>query len=313
MKVAKGLVLGLFAFAVLAPILGHEAFATPVALLGGATVALMYGNPFPAEVKRWGRPVLQTSVVLLGFSVDLGTVARAGLDGLGLSVLTIASVFGLGWVLARALRVRPLAGLLISAGTAICGGSAIAAIAGATDAPDEDVAVAAGTVFGLNAVALLVFPPLGRALSLTQDAFGRWAGIAIHDVASVVGAGAAFGPRALEVATAVKLSRVLFLIPIVLLVTAISRRGATPIGAKVPWPWFVGGFLLASALRTIVPGAATWSPHVKTLATIGFALALLAIGLGLSRDTLRAVGVRPLVLGLLLWIFVSVAGLLIVR
>ena len=309
----KAIVLALAGVAVLLPLVGHEAFSAPFGLIGGAIAALTIDNPFPEFVKRYGRTVLQGSVVLLGFSVDLGTVTRAGLDGLGLSILTISTVFGLGWALARALKVRPQAGLLISAGTAICGGSAIAAVAGATGAPDEDVAVAAGTVFGLNAIALLIFPPLGHAFGLGQDAFGRWAGIAIHDVASVVGAGAAYGPRALEVATAVKLSRVLFLIPVVLLVTILSRRNAKASGAKVPLPWFVGGFLLASALRSALPGAATWSPHVKTLATAGFALALLAIGLGLSRAALAKVGARPLILGALLWIFVSVAGLLIVR
>lgn len=312
MNLAAVVALALAAFGVLAPFLGLAAWAAPAALVGGAVIATTWGNPVPNLVKRWGRPILQGSVVLLGFSVDLGTVTRAGLDGMLLSLGTILGVFALGWLLSRSLRVRPLTSLLISAGTAICGGSAIAAVAGATDAPDEDVAVAAGTVFGLNALALLLFPPLGRGLGLTQEAFGRWAGIAIHDVASVVGAGAAYGPKALEIATAVKLSRVLFLVPVVLLITLAFRKTREK-ETKLPIPWFIGGFLVASALRSILPSAESLSPLVKTLATSGFALALLAIGLGLSREALSKVGARPLLLGASLWMFVTVAGLLIVR
>ncbi len=324
-----------------------RALVAPSALFGGASLALTLGNPFPTATKRLSRPLLQASVVLLGVSVDLGVVARAGRDGLVFSLLSIAAVFALGAVLRRALNVRPGVALLVSAGTAICGGSAIAAVATVVEAGDEDVSVAAATVFLLNALALLLFPPLGRLLGLSQEAFGTWAGIAVHDVASVVGAGTAYGPRALEVATAVKLARVLYLVPVVLLLALAERRsaanrdpspadpcrgvgpaprgpapgGAAPerrpargSGAKPPpLPWFVGGFLAASAARSLLPGVAALAPSVKAVAGAGFALSLLLVGLGLSREALRAVGGRPLLLGAALWLATSTAALLAVR
>lgn len=303
---------------------GVHALVAPGALLGGAILALTLGNPFPKATKRASRPLLQASVVLLGFSVDLGVVARAGREGLLFSLVSIAAVFGLGFLLRRLLNVRPVTSLLVSAGTAICGGSAIAAVATVVNAPDEDVSVAAGTVFLLNAVALLIFPPIGHALGLSQTQFGTWAGIAIHDVASVVGAGTAYGPHALEVATAVKLARVLYLVPIVLLLAFLGRRGngaswgmqaeaAGGVKGKPPLPWFVAGFLAASAARSLLPFVADLTPLVKSIASAGFALSLMLIGLGLSRTALKAVGPCPLVLGVALWLFISLAALFAVR
>ena len=263
------------------------------ALLGGTALALTVGNPDPAFTRRWGRTLLQTSVVLLGFSMDLGTVARAGGRGFLFSVVSIAVVFGLGALLTRGLGVRRVTGTLVAAGTAICGGSAIAAVASVLDAPEEDTSVALGTVFLLNAVALLAFPPLGHLMGLSQTQFGTWAGIAIHDVASVVGAGTAYGPRALDVATATKLARVLFLVPIVLGLALSRRRANAAAGVKTPWPLFIGGFLLASLARTLVPAIGEASGPIKAVAGTGFALSLLFTGLGLSRASLRAVGGAP--------------------
>ena len=288
------------------------------ALCLGITIALALGNPFPKESKNISKVLLQVCVVLLGFSMDLNTVLKAGSQGILFALASIIGVFLLGWVLQRALGLRPVAGLLVSTGTAICGGSAIAAMSTVTDADQEDVSVAVGTVFILNAVALLVFPPLGHYFGLSQAQFGTWAGIAIHDVASVVGAGKAFGPEALEVGTAVKLSRVLYLIPITLIAAWWIGRGKRQSGEKqrtahAAFPVFILGFIAASIIRTAIPDMADYGPQIKTIASIGLAVALYLIGAGITRKTLQAVGARPLVQGVALWIFISVASFLVVR
>ena len=205
----------------------------------------------------------------------------------------------------------------MTTGTAICGGSAIAAVSSVIDAPAEDVSVAVGAVFLLNALALVAFPPLGHALSLSQYQFGVWAGIAIHDIASVAGAGVAYGQQALDTATAVKLSRVLYLVPLTLIIAWFHHRSLGESGRTgrkaIAIPWFVGLFLVASALRSYVAVVADHAADVKRVAACGFALSLYVIGLGLSRSTLKAVGVRPLVMGAILWVFISVGTLVFVR
>jgi uncharacterized integral membrane protein (TIGR00698 family) len=289
-----------------------------LALCLGIGVALTLGNPFPAESRQLSKILLQASVVLLGFGVDLHTVLKAGSQGILFALASISAVFLLGWGMQKILRLRPVAGLLVSTGTAICGGSAIAAMSTVTDAEQEDVSVAIGTVFILNAIALLVFPPLGRAFGLSQEQFGTWAGIAIHDVASVVGAGKAYGPVALDVGTAVKLSRVLYLIPIVLMASWwIARRGQSSNverqQSSTAFPFFILGFIAASIVRTYVPGIADHSAAVKMAAAIGLGVALYLIGSGITRKTLQQVGARPLALGVVLWAFISVAGFFAVQ
>lgn len=293
----------------------------PMALIAGAVLALTLGNPYQAKTKKFSKVLLQACVVLLGFSMDIGKVAEAGESGLLFSLASIAAVFGLGWLLRRSLKIRPVTGLLVSAGTAICGGSAIAAVSSVVDAREEEVSVAVGTIFLLNAVALLIFPTLGHMLGLSQHQFGVWSGIAIHDIASVVGAGTAYGQDALDVATAVKLSRVLYLIPITFIVAWVHHRQQMSLSANQPdapktkmqIPWFVGLFILASIVRSNVHAVAAHSNDVKNIAAAGFALCLFLIGTALSRKTLKAVGVRPLILGGLLWVFVSVVSLAVVR
>ena len=300
-----------FALAVLclAPLAGVKgealALVAPAALVAGLLLALTLGNPYPAESKRISKPLLQGAVILLGFSVDINTVLKAGAQGLGFAVVSILLVFALGWGLQRALKIRPTAGLLVTTGTAICGGSAIAAMASVVDADSEDVGVAVGTVFLLNAAALVLFPPLGHALGLTPAQFGVWSGIAIHDVSSVVGAATAYGGAALDTATAVKLSRVLYLVPITLVAAALVKKE----GKKAPIPWFVGGFLLASFVRSLLPAVAGFSPTIKLVATAAFALCLFLIGAGISRKALAAVGWRPLAQGLVLWAAISALAL----
>lgn len=283
------------------------------ALCLGILVALSLGNPFPGESKQGSKFLLQACVVLLGFGVDLNTVLKAGSQGILFALGSISAVFLLGWALQKALKLRPIAGLLVSTGTAICGGSAIAAMSTVTDAEQEDVSVAIGTVFILNAIALLVFPPLGHAFGLSQEQFGTWAGIAIHDVASVVGAGRAYGPVALDVGTAVKLSRVLYLIPIVLVASWLIRKSSGGVKASAPFPYFILGFVAASFARTYIPGISDHASTIKLIASIGLGVALYLIGSGITRKTLQQVGFRPLAMGVVLWAFISVAGFLAVR
>jgi uncharacterized integral membrane protein (TIGR00698 family) len=240
--------------------------------------------------------------MLLGFGMSFGAVLQAGVDGLLFATLTIGATFSLGYGLARLFDIDRKTALLISAGTAICGGSAIAAVGAAVDADHGEMSVAMGTVFLLNAVALYLFPALGLLLHLSQDQFGTWAGVAIHDVSSVVGAASVYGDQALHTATVVKLSRVLWIMPVTLLAALLFRQSS---GAKVQIPWFIGGFLLASLAGSLVTGLAPWVPLLGRLARIGLTITLFCIGAGLSRGTLRAVGYKPLLQALLLWLFIG--------
>ncbi len=285
-----------------------ESFVAPGALLLGMLLALFIGNPFPSESKRVSKLLLQVAVVCLGFSLEIGKVVQAGSRGLAFSCVSILLVFGLGLGLSKLLKVRPVTSLLVSAGTAICGGSAIAAMSSAVDAPQEDVTVAVGTIFLLNAVALVIFPPIGHALGLTPIQFGTWAGIAIHDVSSVVGAATSFGVSSLATATAVKLSRVIFLVPATL-ICAYASRGKK----SATIPWFVGFFLIASCVSSSVPALTPFVPSIRLVATCGFALSLFLIGSGLSKQTLKSVGVRPMMEGVVLWVFISAISLIAVR
>ncbi len=282
-----------------------------IALLLGIGLALALGNPYPKESKSFSKVLLQAAVVLLGFSVDLNTVLQAGQKGIAFALVSIAAVFLLGYGLQKLLNVQPITGLLVSTGTAICGGSAIAAMSSVVDAPQEDVSVAVGTVFLLNAVALITFPPLGHLMGLSDQQFGTWAGIAIHDVSSVVGAGAAYGGTALATATAVKLSRVLYLIPITLVASYVTARNRNKEagGAKPAVPWFIGLFILASLARTYSAEIRAQADVIKYIATSGFSLSLFLIGGGLSKATLKQVGIRPMLQGIGLWLFISVAAL----
>ncbi len=281
------------------------------ALVGGVVLAVSLGNPLQEQTRTWTHRLLPLAVVGLGADMNLRVVARAGLHGLGYTALSITLVLALGWGLARLLKVERDAGLLISVGTAICGGSAIAAVAPVLRARAHETSVALATVFLLNAVALVVFPPLGHLTHLSQEAFGLWAALAIHDTSSVVGAGLAYGPRALEVATTVKLARALWIVPLTLLIGWwVARRGeAGPEAPPVRQPWFIAGFLAVAALVTFVPILHTAGQLVAVAARRVLVLTLFLIGAGLSREALRAVGFRPFLQGLLLWLLVGSLGL----
>jgi uncharacterized integral membrane protein (TIGR00698 family) len=220
-------------------------------------------------------------------------------------------VLALGWWLARLLKVERDAGLLISVGTAICGGSAIAAVAPVLRAKEHEISVALATVFLLNAVALVIFPPIGHAVGLGQEAFGLWSALAIHDTSSVVGAGLAYGPRALEVATTVKLARALWIVPLTLGIGwMVARKGQASADAPpVKKPWFIAGFLAMAALVTFIPALHTGGHVIAAAAQRVLVLTLFLIGAGLSREALRTVGLRPFLQGLVLWLIVGSLGL----
>jgi uncharacterized integral membrane protein (TIGR00698 family) len=233
------------------------------------------------------------------------------LHGLGYTAISLTLVLALGWWLARLLKVERDVGLLISVGTAICGGSAIAAAAPVLRAKEHEISMALATVFLLNAVALVVFPPIGHAAGLGQDAFGLWSALAIHDTSSVVGAGLAYGSRALEVATTVKLARALWIVPLTLgLGWLVARRnGASADAAPVKKPWFIAGFLAMAALVTFVPALHEPGHLLALVARRLLVLTLFLIGAGLSRESLRQVGLRPFIQGLVLWLLVGSLGL----
>jgi len=293
-----------------------------MALVAGAAIALTLGNPFQGPTRVWTHRLLPLAVVGLGAEMNLGKVAQAGLHGLAYTAISLTLVMGLGMLLARWLKVDGDTGLLISVGTAICGGSAIAAAAPVLRARPNQVSVALATVFLLNAVALVLFPPLGHLAGLGQSAFGLWAALAIHDTSSVVGAGLAYGPRALEVATTVKLTRALWIVPMTLalgyLVARRRRRsglaGAADLDpAPVKKPWFIAGFLAMAALVTWVPALRGGGHLVALAAHHLLVLTLFLIGAGLSREALRSVGFRPFLQGLALWLIVASLGLGAVR
>ncbi|HET6229173.1 MAG TPA: putative sulfate exporter family transporter [Longimicrobiaceae bacterium] len=287
-------------------------WASPAIALGlGAAFALALANPFAKESRAASKSLLQACVVGLGFGMPLAAVVRAGLAGVGYTVAGIAAALALGTLLGRWLRVERHTSFLITAGTSICGGSAIAAVGPAIGAGPEAMSVSLATVFILNAVALYLFPAVGHALRLSQGQFGVWAAIAIHDTSSVVGAASAYGAQALQTATVLKLARALWIIPLTLAAAAVARRqrireGAAEARSALKLPWFIGLFILAALIRTILPASATpVLDGLAHLARIGLVLTLFLIGAGLTRETLRAVGIRPLVQGVLLWIAVG--------
>lgn len=273
----------------------------PIALGLGLALALTLGNPYQAKTAKIAKYLLQASVVGLGFGMNLRQVAAAGRSGFLFTLATIFGTLALGWIAGRALRIEPRVTHLISSGTAICGGSAIAAVGPVIDARNEEMSVSLATVFVLNSVALFVFPPLGHAAGLSQGQFGVWSAIAIHDTSSVVGAAAKFGDEALRIATTVKLTRALWIVPLTL-GTAFAFRKT----ARVTIPWFILWFLLASLVRTYFDGP---FDLIVPIARVGLTLTLFLIGAGLSRASLRAVGVRPLLLGVILWIAISTVSL----
>ncbi|GAB3290267.1 putative sulfate exporter family transporter [Hymenobacter humi] len=280
----------------------------PLALALGLVLAQTVGNPFAAQTKLATAKLLQYSVIGLGFGMNAHAAAQAGKEGI---VFTVVSIFGtlvLGYFAGKWLGLGRHVVHLISCGTAICGGSAIAAVGPVLRAKDEEMSVALGTVFVLNAIALFAFPPIGHALAMTQNQFGLWCAIAIHDTSSVVGAATAYGDQALQVATTVKLARALWIIPVALGTAMIFKQK----GVKIKIPYFILGFIAAMLINTYIPAAKPLGPVLVSLAKIGLTVTLFFIGAGLSGKVLQAVGARPFLLGVLLWGVISSASLYII-
>lgn len=288
-----------------------------LALLSGIAVALVFGNPWPTKTRTVAHRLLTTSVIGLGAGMNLVVVARTGWHGVTYTAIGIAFALVSGVFLGRVFGVSKDTSLLVTVGTAICGGSAIAAVAPSLRAKDADVSLSLVTIFLLNGVALVLFPWIGRRLHLEQDTFGLWCALAIHDTSSVVGAASSYGPRALEIATAAKLARALWIVPVTFSIAALRSRSpadtekATPPRPKPPW--FVAGFLAAAAIVTFVPALQGVGRFVTAIAHRLLALSLFVIGLGMSREALRALGPRPLAQALTLWGILATATLTALR
>lgn len=281
----------------------------PLALALGLALALTLGHPYRTHNSKAVKYLLQASVVGLGFGMNFAEVLKAGRTGAGVTVVSITATLAAGVLLGKLLSVKRNTSYLISSGTAICGGSAIAAIAPILNADDQEISVALGTIFILNAVALFIFPPIGRALALSQTQFGFWSAIAIHDTSSVVGAAARYGAEALKIATTVKLTRALWIIPLsVAAALAVKNKSA-----KVTVPYFIFAFVLASVTVTALPAYSAAYSFTAGFAKKGLTFTLFLIGAGLSRKTLEQVGFRPILQGVALWLLISAGSLLAIK
>ncbi len=279
----------------------------PVALFLGLVFALTCGQAYPTFNKKVSKKLLQYSVIGLGFGMNLHASLASGKEGM---LFTIVSVFGtllIGMFIGcKLLKINRNTAYLISSGTAICGGSAIAAVGPIIKAKDSDMSVALATIFILNAIALFLFPALGHWLGMTQQEFGTWAAIAIHDTSSVVGAGAAYGEEALQVATTIKLTRALWIIPLALLTALIFRSE----GKKISIPWFILFFIVAMLLNTyVLTDIPQVGQFIYGIARKGLVITMFFIGASLSIDTIKSVGIRPLLQGILLWLVISAGSL----
>ena len=290
---------------------GLSAFSSwvtpPVALFIGLAFALLCGQAYPKFNKKVSKKLLQYSVVGLGFGMNLHASLASGKEGMLFTIISVIGTMLIGMFIGRKLlKVNRDTSYLISSGTAICGGSAIAAVGPVIKAKDSDMSVALATIFVLNAIALFVFPVLGGWLGLTQQEFGTWAAIAIHDTSSVVGAGAAYGEEALQVATTIKLTRALWIIPLALVTSFIFKSE----GRKVSIPWFILWFIVAILMNTyVLDSMPEVGKVISGLARKGLIITMFFIGASLSTDVLKAVGVKPLVQGVLLWLVISIGSL----
>ena len=280
----------------------------PIALLMGIIFGLALPHPYVGESRRGARILLQASVVALGFGMNLHDVLRAGHNGFLYTAAGISFAICTGLLLGGWLQVRGNSSYLITVGTAICGGSAIAAVGPILQADPEEMAVSLGTIFVLNSAALLIFPPLGASLHLSQSQFGLWAALAIHDTSSVVGATARYGPEALVIGTTVKLARALWIVPVALATAAVRHNKA-----RLQLPWFIVLFCLAAVVNTYASVASPATHYLFVAGKFGLVATLFLIGSGITRATLTSIGWRPLLQGVLLWLVVGATSLYLVH
>jgi uncharacterized integral membrane protein (TIGR00698 family) len=276
----------------------------PLALGAGLAYGLFLAHPYHLDSKNLAKFLLQASVVCLGFGMNLGEVIKVGSSGFLYTAIGISFALALGALLGRLLHVQKTQSFLISAGTAICGGSAIAALGPVTEANEEQMAVSLGTVFVLNSVALLIFPAIGAVMHLSQTQFGLWSALAIHDTSSVVGATAKYGAVALTIGTTVKLARALWIVPVALVTAAIRKNKS-----HIHLPWFILYFCIAAVMSSYLPQLHVAYAEAYRLGKLGLAVTLFLIGTGISRQTLKQVGARPMIQGVLLWIVVATLSL----
>ena len=277
----------------------------PIALFLGLAFALTLGSPFPVFNKKASKYLLQIAVIGLGFGMNLHESLKAGTDGILFTIISVVSVIIIGILVGKFYKVDKVTSYLISSGTAICGGSAIAAVGPIVRADESQMSVSLATVFVLNAIALFIFPTIGHWLNLSQIQFGTWAAIAIHDTSSVVGAGSAYGEEALKVATTVKLTRALWIIPLSIFTTFYFKSK----GDKLYIPWFILFFIIAMLLNTYLNIPTKITSSIVAVSRQCLTLTLFFIGAGLSRNTLKNVGSKPLLLGISLWIFIGLVSL----
>ena len=280
----------------------------PIALLLGIIIAFTIGHPFQEKNNEATRILLQVSVVGLGFGMNLNEVLKVGKEGISFTIVSIFGTLILGYFIGRWLKMHKKTSHLISSGTAICGGSAIAAVAPILNANAQEISIALGTVFVLNSVALFIFPPIGHFMHMTQTQFGFWAGIAIHDTSSVVGAAAKYGNNALKIATTVKLARALWIVPVAFLTAFLFKNKSQ----KIKFPYFILLFVLASILRTYLVPVAQMSQSIVSVSKIGLTVTLFLIGAGLSKSLIKSIGYKPLIHGIILWIIIGVSSLFII-
>lgn len=280
-----------------------------MALMVGMLVGLSNNNPYQNFMKKMIHSCLGISIVCLGFGMDLGVVAKVGIQGIGYTIIGIVSTYIIGMFLGRIFKIDKDISLLISTGTAICGGSAIAAVGPVIGAKERDMSVALVTVFLLNATALLIFPLIGHYLNLSETQFGLFSALAIHDTSSVVGAALEYGPKALEVGTTIKLARALWIIPVALVIGMLRARGDQE-RKKIKRPWFIVGFIIAAALMTFFPELASIGGALESIGRRLMVVTLFLIGASLNRESLKGVGIKPLFQAVGLWIIVSSLTLL---
>lgn len=306
---SKGIYIALIAI-ILIPwnVFGLPVISAPIALLCGLIFAFIFPNPYPKFNKKTSKYLLQVAVVCLGFNMNLQQSLKSGSEGMLFTVVSVVGVMALGVLLGYYMHINRKTAYLISSGTAICGGSAIAAVGPVVKANENEMAVSLGVIFILNSIALFIFPPLGHMLEMTQQQFGTWAAIAIHDTSSVVGAGEVYGEEALQVATLIKLTRALWIIPLALVTMFIFRDKSS----KISIPWFIFLFVIAMVVNTYVALPEWFVSSMVWIAKRGMVVTLFLIGASLSLESIKNVGIKPLLQAVALWIVISITSLFVV-
>ncbi len=287
---------------------GLPVITAPIALLCGLIFAFIFKNPCPKFNKKTSKYLLQVAVVCLGFNMNLQESLKSGAEGMLFTVVSVVGVMALGVLIGYYLHINRKTAYLISSGTAICGGSAIAAVGPVVKADENEMAVSLGVIFILNSIALFIFPPLGHLLDMSQAQFGTWAAIAIHDTSSVVGAGEVYGEEALQIATLIKLTRALWIIPLAIVTMFIFRDKSS----KISIPWFIFIFVLAMVVNTYVPLPEWFVSTMVWIARRGMVVTLFLIGASLSLQSIKNVGIKPLIQAVALWIVIGISSLLVV-